>query len=163
MIDPVNLRLALISAAMLGFRHGLDYDHIAAITDISSVQSKARDSMKYGLLYVAGHATTVAILGAAAVVFRIALPPATDRWAERLVGITLLVLGLYVLGTFFQSGNTLAWSPHTYHITDERSVVDLLEAEPDFWRNAGRSSAGLQRRLRNKFQLCGRSNSRSGR
>ena len=63
MIDPVNLRLALISAAVLGFRHGLDYDHIAAITDISSVQSKARDSMKYGLLYVAGHATTVAILG----------------------------------------------------------------------------------------------------
>ena len=47
MIDPVNLRLALISAAMLGFRHGLDYDHIAAITDISSVQSKARDAMKY--------------------------------------------------------------------------------------------------------------------
>lgn len=104
MIDPVNLRLALISAAALGFRHGLDYDHIAAITDISSVQSKARDSMKYGLLYVAGHATTVGLLGAAAVVFRIALPPATDRWAERLVGITLLVLGLYVLGTFFRPG-----------------------------------------------------------
>ena len=87
---------------MLGFRHGLDYDHIAAITDISSVQSKARDAMRYGLLYVAGHATTVAILGSAAVGFRIALPAASDRWAERLVGVTLLVLGLYVLGTFFR-------------------------------------------------------------
>ena len=105
MMDPVNLRLALISAAALGFRHGLDYDHIAAITDISSVQSKARDAMRYGLLYVAGHAATVAVLGAAAVAFRIALPPATDRWAERLVGITLLVLGLYVLGTFFRPGS----------------------------------------------------------
>lgn len=104
MMDPVNLRLALISAAALGFRHGLDYDHIAAITDISSVQSKARDAMRYGLLYVAGHAATVAILGAAAVAFRIALPPASDRWAERLVGVTLLVLGLYVLGTFFRPG-----------------------------------------------------------
>ena len=67
---------------MLGFRHGLDYDHIAAITDISSVQSKARDAMRYGLLYVAGHATTVAILGSAAVGFRIALPAASDRWAD---------------------------------------------------------------------------------
>ncbi len=104
MMDPVNLRLALISAAALGFRHGLDYDHIAAITDISSVQSKARDAMRYGLLYVAGHAATVAVLGAAAVAFRIALPPASDRWAERLVGVTLLVLGLYVLGTFFRPG-----------------------------------------------------------
>jgi hypothetical protein len=103
LVDPVNLRLALLSAAVLGFRHGLDYDHIAAITDISSVQLKARDAMRYGLLYVAGHATTIALLGSAAVVFRIALPAASDRWAERLVGLTLLVLGLYVLGTFFRS------------------------------------------------------------
>lgn len=102
MLAPVNLRLALLSAAVLGFRHGLDYDHIAAITDISSVQSRARDAMRYGLLYVAGHATTVALLGSAAVLFRIALPPASDRWAERLVGLTLLLLGLYVLGSFFR-------------------------------------------------------------
>jgi cytochrome c biogenesis protein CcdA len=112
MIDPVNLRLALISAAGLGFRHGFDYDHIAAITDISSVQSKARDAMRYGLLYVAGHATTVAVLGAAAIVFRVALPPASDRWAQRLVGITLVVLGLYVLGTFFRPG-THSHAPRT--------------------------------------------------
>lgn len=104
MIDPVSLRLAFFSAAVLGFRHGLDYDHIAAISDISSVQSKPRDAMRYGLLYVTGHAATVAVLGTAAVVFRLALPPASDRWAERFVGVTLLVLGIYVLGTFFRPG-----------------------------------------------------------
>jgi len=102
MMDPVNLRLALVSAAVLGFRHGLDYDHIAAITDISSVQARPRDAMRYGLLYVAGHATTIAVLGSAAVGFRITLPATSDRWAERLVGITLLVLGIYVLGTFLR-------------------------------------------------------------
>jgi high-affinity nickel-transport protein len=94
----------LLGAAVLGFRHGFDYDHIAAITDISSVQSKARDAMRYGLLYVAGHATTVAVLGTTAVAFRMALPAASDLWAERLVGATLLILGLYVLGTFFRPG-----------------------------------------------------------
>ncbi len=118
MIDPVNLRLALLSAAVLGFRHGLDYDHIAAITDISSVQSKARDAMKYGLLYVMGHATTIAVLGTAAVVFRIALPPASDRWAERLVGVTLLVLGFYVLGTFLR--------PSTHSHARPRTRITLL-------------------------------------
>ena len=34
-----TLDLALLSAAVLGFRHGFDYDHIAAITDITSVES----------------------------------------------------------------------------------------------------------------------------
>ena len=102
MVDSNNLRLALLSTAVLGFRHGLDYDHIAAITDISSVQARARDAMRYGLLYVGGHATTVALLGSLAVAFRVSLPASSDRWAERLVGITLLALGIYVLGTFFR-------------------------------------------------------------
>ena len=34
-----SLQLALLSAAVLGFRHGFDYDHIAAISDITSVQT----------------------------------------------------------------------------------------------------------------------------
>jgi len=118
MLEVGNLRLALLSAAVLGFRHGLDYDHIAAITDISSVQAEPRDAMRYGLLYVAGHATTVGILGAAAIAFRISLPPATDRWAERLVGITLVVLGLYVLGTFFR--------PTHQHPVRPRTRITLL-------------------------------------
>jgi high-affinity nickel permease len=127
-LDPVNLRLALVSAAVLGFRHGLDYDHIAAITDISSVQSKARDAMRFGLLYVAGHATTVALLGSAAVVFRIALPAASDRWAERLVGITLLALGLYVLGTFFRP------SPHSHARPRTRITLLINGALWIYWR-----------------------------
>ncbi len=113
MVEVGNLRLALLSAAVLGFRHGLDYDHIAAITDISSVQAKPRDAMRYGLLYVAGHATTVGVLGAAAIAFRISLPAATDRWAERLVGITLVVLGIYVLGTFFRPAHQHSVRPRT--------------------------------------------------
>jgi cytochrome c biogenesis protein CcdA len=113
-----NLRLALLSAGVLGFRHGLDYDHIAAITDISSVQARAGDAMRYGLLYVAGHATTVAVLGAAAVAFRLSLPAASDRWAERLVGITLVVLGLYVLGTFFR--------PSSHGHSHPRTRITLL-------------------------------------
>lgn len=130
MVDSSNLRLALLSAAVLGFRHGLDYDHIAAITDISSVQAKARDAMHYGLLYVAGHATTIAVLGGLAIAFRVSLPPASDRWAERLVGITLLVLGLYVLGTFFRpsffrTASSDSSTPHG-HSHGPRTRITLL-------------------------------------
>ena len=122
MVDSGNLRLALVSAAVLGFRHGLDYDHIAAISDISSVQSRAKDALRYGLLYVSGHATTVAVLGAAAVAFRISLPASSDRWAERLVGITLLVLGVYVLGTMFRP--SVQHSGHNHSLP--RTRITLL-------------------------------------
>jgi high-affinity nickel-transport protein len=79
------------------------------------------------LLYVAGHAATVAVLGSAAVIFRISLPPASDRWAERLVGITLLLLGLYVLGTFFRP-----WA-HT-HAPRTRITILVNGALWVYWR-----------------------------
>ena len=46
-----GLQLALLSAALMGFRHGFDYDHIAAITDITSVQVNPKRAMRLGLLY----------------------------------------------------------------------------------------------------------------
>jgi len=102
MIAPTSLQLALLSAGILGFRHGFDYDHIAAISDITSAQSSRRQAMRLGLLYALGHAATVAVLGSAVVFFQLSLPRGMDRIAERLVGITLVVLGLYVLGLLFK-------------------------------------------------------------
>jgi|SRR5579862_923291 len=102
MFTPNSLQLALLSAAILGFRHGFDYDHIAAITDITSLQSDRWAGMRLGLLYALGHAAMVAVLGSAVIVFQLSLPHGIDRIAERLVGLTLLVLGVYVLGSLFR-------------------------------------------------------------
>jgi high-affinity nickel permease len=96
------LALALLSAAVLGFRHGFDYDHIAAITDITSVEPVPRRAMRMGLIYVLGHAATVALLGAVVIMFQRSLPSRIDHWAERAVGLTLVLLGLYVLGTLLR-------------------------------------------------------------
>jgi hypothetical protein len=97
-----TLNLALFSAAVLGFRHGFDYDHIAAISDITSVETDRKRAMRMGLLYVLGHAVMVAILGGAVILFQRSLPKSIDNWAERAVGLTLVVLGLYVLGTLLR-------------------------------------------------------------
>jgi ABC-type nickel/cobalt efflux system permease component RcnA len=99
---PTGLQLALFSCGVLGFRHGFDYDHIAAISDITSVQNSARRAMQLGLLYALGHAATVAVLGSAVIFFQLSLPHSIERIAERLVGLTLVFLGIYVLGSLFQ-------------------------------------------------------------
>ena len=108
MTTHTTLYAALFTAAVLGFRHGFDYDHIAAITDVVSVQSAKRVAMKLGMIYALGHALTVAALGSFVIVLGIHLPAGIDQWAERLVGLTLLVLGIYVLGTLiFRPDDTL--------------------------------------------------------
>lgn len=108
MVAPKTLELALLTAAVLGFRHGFDYDHIAAISDITNVESDRKRAMHMGLLYVVGHAATVAALGSIVIFFQTSLPPVVDSWAERAVGLTLVVLGIYVLGSMFRSGGKTA-------------------------------------------------------
>ncbi len=95
-----QLQLALLSCALLGLRHGFDYDHLAAITDITSVQRGWREGMRLGFLYALGHASTIAVLGVAVVVFHLALPAHLDAVGERIVGATLLILTAYILVTF---------------------------------------------------------------
>ena len=97
MSAPLNA--VVISCALLGFRHGFDYDHIAAITDIAGVQRRATDAMRLGLMYALGHAATVALLGGLVIGFQLALPRGMDRWSERFVGLTLIVLAIYVFST----------------------------------------------------------------
>jgi high-affinity nickel permease len=96
------LYLALLSAAVLGFRHGFDYDHIAAISDITSVESSRKRAMRLGLVYAFGHAATVATLGGTVILFQRSIPKSLDNWAERAVGLTLVILGVYVLGTLLR-------------------------------------------------------------
>jgi hypothetical protein len=108
--NPFNLNslnLALLSAGVLGFRHGFDYDHIAAISDITSVAPSRNQAMRMGLVYVLGHAFMVAMLGAAVILFQRSLPRSIDNWAERAVGLTLVVLGIYVLATLLREKATL--------------------------------------------------------
>lgn len=94
---PAATGVALLSAALLGLRHGIDYDHLAAISDISALEVTPGRAMRLGLLYAVGHGVTVALLGLAVIVFRVSFPASVDGWMGQVVGATLLVLGGYVL------------------------------------------------------------------
>lgn len=105
MTTPTAVLLTLASCALLGFRHGFDYDHIAAITDITSVGERGSEQMRNSLMYALGHAATVAAMASAAIFFHLAMPAALDHWMERLVGITLIVLAIYILARLATTGS----------------------------------------------------------
>lgn len=133
----------LLAMVALGFRHGFDWDHIAAITDITSTTSSShadirvpfasplsggahgehvvehdhshtnapvahalresrftheqRHALSLATLYALGHATMVVLLGVAALLFAAILPAWVDPILERVVGVTLVLLGVWVL------------------------------------------------------------------
>ena len=149
----------LVTALLLGIRHGIDWDHIAAITDITSTTaastaaeaahesehraatahhhahggrtefvahdaapaaamalpapstfaftrdrfvSEQSQAILLGTLYALGHAVVVAVLGLAALLFGAILPDWIDPIMGRVVGLTLVVLGIWVLYSLVQ-------------------------------------------------------------
>jgi ABC-type nickel/cobalt efflux system permease component RcnA len=93
-----GLSWALVATALtFGLRHGVDWDHLAAITDLTSNGQDRRRSMILATMYAAGHAAVVVVLGSVAVVAGDYVPESVDSVMGRVVGVTLLLLGGYVL------------------------------------------------------------------
>ncbi len=92
----------LFSALFFGLRHGIDWDHIAAITDITATQDGSRRGFKLGTVYVLGHAAVVFVLGVVIITIGSSLPPWVDQAMGRIVGWTLLILGAYVIVTLIR-------------------------------------------------------------
>lgn len=97
LIGDWKLDAALGSCLLLGLRHGFDYDHLAAISDITAVQRNWRSGLRLGMTYALGHAFTVAVLGIAVLQLHMGLPEGLDHWTERLIGLTLILLGIGVI------------------------------------------------------------------
>ena len=87
------------AALVFGFRHGFDWDHIAALTDLTGSQASSRRSMWLATLYALGHAAMVLVLGCAAILFAEQVPESVDLAMERLVGVSLVGLGIWMVWT----------------------------------------------------------------
>lgn len=96
--------VGIATALVLGLRHGIDWDHIAAITDIASSQSNLRRSLVLSTLYILGHSVVVLGLGLLAILGGDFVPRSVDEVMQRVVGVTLVALGLYVLFSLFKHG-----------------------------------------------------------
>ena len=94
----------LLTAFGFGFRHGIDWDHLAALTDITGTERTPRRSMVLATLYAAGHALVVLALGLVAVLLSSELPESVDATMEHLVGATLILFGAYVLVSLVRRG-----------------------------------------------------------
>jgi len=146
----LTLLSLLLGMVALGFRHGFDWDHIAAITDITSTTSaghtevdvpaiapvtphghdagemrghahahdgdagrvhafgesrfahEQRHAIGLASLYALGHASVVVALGVIALVLGAVLPDWVDPILEKVVGVTLVILGAWVLYSVVQ-------------------------------------------------------------
>ena len=94
----------LLTALGLGLRHGIDWDHIAAIADLSSTTKDKKRGFALSMAYAVGHGAVVFVLGTFAILFGLAIPDSHDEWMGRIVGVTLVALGAWILVELARKG-----------------------------------------------------------
>lgn len=86
------LGFALIGV-LLGLRHAIDADHVAAVATIVSRERSFARAARVGALWGVGHSLAVMLVGGAIVLFRITVPPRVGLSLELGVALMLILLG----------------------------------------------------------------------
>jgi high-affinity nickel-transport protein len=124
-----SLITALGLGMLLGLRHALDADHVAAVSTMVTRERGLARSCLLGAFWGAGHTVALASAGVAVILFKLTISPGLEAALERMVGLVLVLLGGHVLlravGTVLVPGDA-----HTHDGVTHRHVV-LRLGHPD--------------------------------
>ena len=82
---------------MIGMRHALEADHIAAVASLAAGNRSISETTKLCVAWGLGHTTTLFLVGTAVLLADTVVPETVAQVLEFAVGVMLVVLGLDVL------------------------------------------------------------------
>ena len=82
---------------LLGIRHALDADHLAAVATLVTRSRSLSHTLWQGVAWGSGHTITLLLFGGAVLVLGLVLPERAALGLELAVGVMLVVLGAEVL------------------------------------------------------------------
>ena len=90
--------LTLLSLGFLiGMRHALDTDHLAAVASLATRDRTMGDTIRQGAIWGVGHTLTLFLFGSLVLLLDAVIPQTLAAALEFMVGLMLLALGIDVL------------------------------------------------------------------
>jgi ABC-type nickel/cobalt efflux system permease component RcnA len=116
---PVTEFYSLLGVGfLLGVRHALDADHLAAVSTVLAERPSLRASGAVGLWWGIGHTLTLMLVGAIVLAWGLRIPERFEVIAESGVGILLVVLGGMLAFRLYRE----RWHAHDHQHDGERHV-----------------------------------------
>ena len=113
--------LLLVGACVLGLTHAFEVDHMTAVSTFVAEKPKPREAAMFGIKWAVGHGFSLLIIGTVLYFLRLSVSDTVATSLERLVGVALLVLGIWTLKQLRVSflGHT-----HSHKHTPEELALD---------------------------------------
>lgn len=87
----------LLLGFLIGMRHALEADHVAAVASLVSKNHSIGDSLRHGAVWGLGHTLTLVMFGSMVILIDSMVPERLALGLEFAVGFMLIVLGVDVL------------------------------------------------------------------
>jgi ABC-type nickel/cobalt efflux system permease component RcnA len=123
---------------LLGMRHALDADHVAAVSTMLVQRPDLRRSGFIGLCWGCGHTAVLLVVGLAVLALKITIPETVAQAFESVVGVMLVALGLALAVTLYRE----QWHLHAHEHDGARHVhlhshrLDEGHAHRHAWRDS---------------------------
>ncbi|MDP2620538.1 MAG: urease accessory protein [Hyphomicrobiales bacterium] len=93
----MDLISTLLLGVLLGMRHALDADHVAAVASLATRSASSRETVRLGIAWGVGHTLTLFAVSVAVLLLGASFSGPAATMAEFAVGIMLVVLGADVV------------------------------------------------------------------
>lgn len=95
--------LPVLLTIYAGFAHAFEADHLLAVSNIVSQRNTVKLSLKDGVFWGLGHASTIFFIGIIMILFKAGISEQYFHYFEAIVGAMLIALAVYRLVKFFSS------------------------------------------------------------
>jgi ABC-type nickel/cobalt efflux system permease component RcnA len=137
----------LLMGFLLGMRHAMESDHVAAVASLVTKSPSMRESVRLGSMWGLGHTLTLFIFGSAVMLLDHMIPERMAMMLEFAVGIMLVMLGIDVVRRFMRervhfhahrhADGTLHFHAHA-HTDEETHTVSVHSNASHEHMHAGR-------------------------
>ncbi len=135
--------MPLLLAAVVGFGHAFEADHLLAVSSIVSKRNNVALAIKDGIFWGLGHTSTIVVIGMVIIIGKATFLNGYFSYFEASVGIMLVVLGITRLYNYWQEnesfvltdgrkGHKLAYNVGLIHgLAGSGAMVLLVMSEID--------------------------------
>ena len=114
----------VLMGLLLGMRHAMESDHVAAVASLVTKSPSMRESIRLGSVWGLGHTVTLFVFGSAVMLLDRMIPERMALMLEFAVGMMLVGLGIDVVRRFMRerihfhlhrhADGTLHWHAHAH-------------------------------------------------
>lgn len=129
----MSVASVLLLGLLLGMRHALDADHLAAVATLATRSRSVGHTVGLGVAWGMGHTLTLMLFGGAVLLLGLAVPLQAAEALELAVGVMLALLGAGVLYRLWKDGVHFHWHRHDdgiAHVHAHRHADELASHDP---------------------------------